>query len=179
MLTSCCHSSHGTSGDMHNPDLERALRKWGRVFGEPKPAEWDESASEWGVSETSEVTGTVLQMIRVGMRYAKQARKLTAYGKASRGGLRPSWSPDPEAQRIEDAWLRLYRAEPLQAAALRAKYCLFGLTDKERAVAAGKYVNRRLSGRQFRVVLHWGRENMAKLLGMGSDVNDPAVHFVL
>jgi hypothetical protein len=119
-------------------ELEIRLRKWGRVFGPPPPAEWDE--------EKSGTRGAKLPILLGGARLGMMTltdeplihgkwlkgpfgdkefvpTRWTAKGKQSDSG-RGVWHPDPDADGVEQVMLELYRIHPVRACALRAHYCL-------------------------------------------------------
>jgi len=126
------------------PEVARLLRKWGRIFGPSRIAEWDEDSS-MGLGGRSDA---LVQLLRVGKgaqsllqgrspvwtRDADGKRVLDraamaphqCFGVESRvSGERP-WIVDPEAEYIDRLWCQLHRENEVPAIVLRVEYCIYG-----------------------------------------------------
>lgn len=163
-------------------DLERLLRRWGRVFGPPPEREWDEDSS----GSAGGLTANLMAQLHVGLGHVGDAakpkrhvwtnpetgakvpmdipgmRRITARGRETRNPHRPPWSPDPEAESVEVAALDLYRYDALRGVVLRIEYCLRGFKQRERAVLVGRVEGmERITLRRYRHELDRAREWMA------------------
>lgn len=168
---------------MDRTELERLLRKWGHVFGEKAPSEWDEDRSGYThpiarVSEHApggedkriathragqarrrfmgEKAG--LQSIRGGKVVTVSAPAWaveTVSGNETRSGHKP-WHPDHEAEMIDLAWLSLHRFDRRQAVVLKIEYCTRG-KQKEKAERSGRILNEQLKLRRYRLELDYAR----------------------
>jgi len=154
--------------------LDQTLRHWGRSFGERPPAEWDEDDS----GGSGLLTGVLLDSLRVGMakvgaepimgerverngtQIALLSQRFTAKGRQSEGGPRV-WHPDPLAERVELAWLDMYRLRDpdprnswsMRAIVLRVEYCTRG-HRRDKVIRAAKHLEvRKLRIRRYNLEL--------------------------
>lgn len=162
---------------MDATQLEQLLRKWGRVFGPAPAAEWDEDDS----GGSGGLTQDLLRKLRVGLAAVGAEPVLgetvvraagtrdvvrthfTAKGRESQGGTRV-WTPDPEAERVECAALRLYRYNRLQGVVLRFEYCYRGRHSEKAQLVATCLEMPDLKVRRYRQELDIARAWMAGAL---------------
>lgn len=136
-------------------ELERRLRRWGRVFGPSPATEWDEGEG------ANSLLGELLRRARVGavnrcvddslwnpqredlcrgdgslIRSIPGSDRVTARGKESRGGAHRSYV-DPDAQLVDITAVALWRVHMVRGVVLRAEYCLRG-PRREKAVYAAQ-----------------------------------------
>lgn len=125
-------------------ETERLLRKWGRWFGPPPPAEWDEEDTGFGqvnvlqaaIERLRVAPAPILEEPVLGERVVRKrtrngaweptmvAQRYTAKGRPSRPVVGERvWHPDPEAARVERLHAKLYRANRLRGVVLRIEYC--------------------------------------------------------
>lgn len=141
---------------MKPDELENLLRRWGRVFGEPPPDEWDEESSgtETGAThalvQAAKVDGksvlklnTTLSKLRDRLR--KQRRELILGEKLKKGysdprelleehrcygfesrGGKKPMHIDPVADWVDRTALQLYENDQTLAVVLRIEYCTRG-----------------------------------------------------
>ena len=148
----------------HEDELERLLRKWGRVFGPPPPSEWDEESS----GGAGALTSIAMQIVRVGVAAIKpepfgEGMGYTAKGKPSEGGS-SRWQPDLEADAVEQAWLQVYREDKLQGVVIRMHYCLRGRLREKLPLIRDAAEVRRIGLRRAYYVLDDARDAMDERL---------------
>lgn len=166
---------------LHSADLEQILRRWGRVFGQPPPREWDEDSSHG----QGALTSVLLSRLHVGEgattararrrppwidpatgalvpQHIAGEKHITARGKASRCGSAP-WSPGSEVDAVERAALQLYRFNRLRGVVLRVEYCMRGMKQSEKAtvVSCTEGIDDRVKLRRYRQELDFARHFMA------------------
>ena len=153
----------------HDDELERLLRKWGRVFGPPPPSEWDEESSDGAGALTS----IAMQIVRVGVAAIKpepfgEGMGYTAKGKPSEGGA-SRWQPDLEADAVEQAWLQVYRSDRLQGVVMKFYFCARGPLKSKLPVIREAAEIRRLGLSKAYEILDDARYSMDALLFTARD----------
>lgn len=143
-------------------ELESILRRWGHVFGEPRPSEWQEPSS----GDMGAMTEKLRQRLHIGAGIVRSAPATLREGdrgkvrcKETRGGERP-WCPPPELLAVEHAVQDLYYVDSLRSVIIRAEYCLRGMRQREKAIRVGQYegINLRLPLRRYRYELDFARQ---------------------
>lgn len=179
---------------MDNAAFERLMRYWGRVYGWPKPDEWDEDESAvldgrphplvaaQRVDGRSELKmDNELAKLRTRLRRRKQAtarkenthgdwRELAAehrcYGAESRGGAKPM-KAHPDADWVDRVALMLWSTNPVQGVILRIEYCTRG-RHREKLPRAGAILdNPHLKLRYYRDQLEKAKTWMHGALSAG------------
>lgn len=169
---------------MQADELERLLRHWGRIYGWPKPDEWDEDDSGGLQGQTHVLlaamrsdgrsalkldTSLAKLRDRLNRRARNQARKTDdfhdprevmeehrCYGAESRGGVKPMRS-HPEADHVDHLVVQLYTHNPVQGVIIRVEYCTRGRHRDKTARAGAVLDNPHLSLRQYRMYLEHAR----------------------
>lgn len=166
---------------MNADELERLLRRWGRVFGTAPPREWDEDSS----GSLGALTSVLMSRMHVGIgsqagekqkrpvwidpetgavipNYIPGVRRITARGKESASTMRP-WNPDTDAEFVELAALDLYRYDRMRGVVIRLEYCCRGHRQKDKAawVGACEGIDERITLRRYRHELDFARQWMA------------------
>lgn len=134
---------------MTTNDLEEMLRRWGRVYGEAPPPEWDESgevtlgmaggygnnilaaAMEYAPGKIERMVSVAYARSRVALKRAKFSDPIVCsesrhyagalYFSGAEGG-----KADPDSAKVERAAIDLYRLNNLRGLVLRAQYCKRG-----------------------------------------------------
>lgn len=141
---------------MQADELENLLRRWGRVFGEPPPSEWDEESSGTETGQTHALVqaaksdglsvlkmNTTLSKLRDRLR--KQRREAILGDKLKKGFSDPRelleehrcWGSesrggkkpmhiDPLADWVDRTAVQLYENDQTLAVVLRIEYCTRG-----------------------------------------------------
>lgn len=130
---------------MKDADFEELLRRWGRVYGEHAPAEWQEEES------ASLMVGGGAHPLAVAMEYApgKAQRSVSVAYARPRAAVRDWRDPtpcresrhyagalyfsgaevarvEPEVSRVERAVMDLYRINTCRGLVMRGQYCRRG-----------------------------------------------------
>lgn len=154
-------------------ELELVLRRWGRVFGERPPSEWAEEISPYPqpLAQAMEFAPGGKDKRRATFRDGHGRRSIMATaaglrtdqrpdviapgwaadpirGSQTRGVGRP-WHPDPVAEAVETAALRLHRFDPWKGVCLRLEYCARGF-QADKAERAGRILERPIKLRRYR-----------------------------
>lgn len=130
---------------------EQALRHWGRVYGPPPAAEWEEDSSHG----SGALTGCLIEFLRVGIVHGPERARITARGRESTSGTKPM-KAHPLADTVDHLVCVLYSQDRRAAVALRAQYCLRGsLGDKCAWVASATVA--RMSRMNFRAAVARGK----------------------
>lgn len=168
---------------MDRTELERLLRKWGHVFGEKAPSEWQEDHSGYThpIARVSEhapggedkriATHRAGQARRrfmgkqAGLKSVRGGKVISVSAPAwavamvsaheTRGGHKP-WHPESEAEAVDLAWLALYRFDNRQAVVLKIEYCTRG-RQAEKCERCGRLLNEKLKLRRYRLELDYAR----------------------
>lgn len=170
-------------------ELELVLRRWGRVFGERPPSEWEEEVSPYPqpLAQAMEFAPGGKDKRRADFRDGRGRRAIMANtaglvtqqtpdviapgwaadpirGSQTRGIGRP-WHPDPVAEVVELAALALHRFDVWKGVCLRLEYCARGF-QADKAVRAGVILGRTIKTRRYRIELDMAKVWMAgKLTG--------------
>jgi hypothetical protein len=172
-------------------DLEFVLRRWGRVFGERPPSEWEEETSPYPqpLAQAMEFAPGSRDKRRAQFRDGRGRRAILAQaaglrtkdtpdvlapgwaadpirGHQTRGIGRP-WHPDPIAEVVELAALDLHAFDPWQGVCLRLEYCARGF-QADKAVRAGLILERTIKLRRYRQELDMAKGWMAGHLRSGA-----------
>lgn len=146
-------------------ELENLLRRWGHVFGKPRPNEWDEDSS----GDLGSMTEKLRQRLHIGAGIVRTASGKPTEGKSHRvagketqGGERP-WSPPPELLQVEHAVQDLYYVDKLRSVIIRAEYCLRAMRQREKAIHVGQLegISLRIPLRRYRYELDFARQWIA------------------
>lgn len=180
---------------MQADELDRLLRHWGRIYGWPRPDEWDEDESAvldgrpHPLVAAQRVDGrsclkldTQLAQLRMRLRRRARAaarkqddhrdwREITeehrCYGAESRGGAKPS-KVHPDADWVDRTALLLWNTSPVQGVILRIEYCTRG-RQREKLPRAGAILdNPHLKLRYYRDQLALAKTWMHGALSAGS-----------
>lgn len=140
---------------MTKDECDEMLRKWGAVYGQGRPSEWEEDSSPTGDSPLARA---------IEFAPGKKNRRIdAAYKRRSRPGER-IWSrdpipctesrhavgspalgirdKDPEVSIVQSAWLAMLRADPHLAQAIRVEYQVRGTQSEKAAhlaIGRGQY----------------------------------------
>lgn len=169
---------------MQADELERLLRHWGRVYGWPKPDEWDEDDSGGLQGQTHVLVAALRSDGKVALKLDTELAKLRdrlrrkaraqarrtdefhdprelqvehrCYGAESRGGPKPM-KAHPEADHVDHLVVRLFGIRPVQGVIIRAEYCTRG-RQRDKCRRAGAVLdNPHLTLRQYRLQLSEAR----------------------
>lgn len=168
-------------------DLETLLRRWGRFYGEPRPAEWDEDSSGDEAGQTIHVLDSAARSSGTSKAtdmadQAKRARRRDTVKKAMKASLvlkgsfdkreyfeghtcyghasRGGPKPmytDPLATWVDKTAIQLYTADMVRGVVLRIEYCTRG-KHRDKLPVVQKIVNDcHMSLRKYRQHLDYAR----------------------
>lgn len=172
---------------MQPDELENLLRRWGRVFGEPPPSEWDEEKSGTETGSTHALVQAArsdgLSVLKMNMTLAKLRDKLRRQRRESilgekllKGyhdprelmeehrcygfetrGGRKPMHVDPVADWVDRTAVQLYENDQTLAVVLRIEYCTRGRHRDKLPRVQSILENPRMSLRQYRQHLDQAR----------------------
>lgn len=145
--------------------LDDLLRLWGRIYGEPKPAEWDEQdigsthvtnpiqrGMEFAPGSRVEFVRQRTSMDRGGQSRRRMMAQAAGVERlrmvpaslvdpvrcvATPSGSASAWREIPEVEAVQAAWKALWKADELQANVVRVEYQVRAMTQREKAVEVG------------------------------------------
>lgn len=166
-------------------ELELWLIMWGRAYGEPRPAEWDEIESPTGDSPTArgiefapKTRAEVLRRSTTAVRAGQGRRTLMAANAGVESmHMAPAWACEPVrvretrqgsgvaprhvftpmVERVQTAWLALHGFQRLQAECLRVQYQVRAMSQREKAELVGTNVGDAIGLKRFKDELRLAR----------------------
>lgn len=150
---------------MNNDTLENLLRLWGRIYGEPKPAEWDEvdigsahvtnpiqRGMEFAPGSRAEFVRQRTSMDRGGQSRRRMMAQAAGVERlrmvpaalvdpvrcvATPSGSASAWREIPEVEAVQMAWKSLFKVDELQANVVRVEFQVRAMTQREKAEDVG------------------------------------------